>query len=141
MILKASCSGPQTASHPLCPLRILDAIGPCHTSLLCPLPFVPLCSFCSEQFSFHLFPTWKFRWLLLRDVCSQPHRQSILFSLFHALNFSYLFMYSVFILCAPCWSSHSFREERCLVRCFSTSLRTVVFADETLSKTTLEEKV
>lgn len=123
------------------PSSILDAIGPCHTSLLCPSPFVPLCAFCSEQLSFHLFPTWKFRWLLLRDVYSQPHRQSSLFSLSHALNFSYLFMYSVFILCAPCWSSHSLREERCLVHCFSAGLRTVVFADETLSKTTLEEKV
>lgn len=52
--------GPDSLSSFMSP-HILDAIGPCHTSLLCPSPFVPVCAFCSEQFSFHLFPSWKFR--------------------------------------------------------------------------------
>lgn len=52
--------GPDCLSSFMSP-HILDAIGPCHTSLFCPSPFVPLCAFCSEQFSFHLFPSRKFR--------------------------------------------------------------------------------
>ena len=78
ILLQTACYDPQGLMQwgPDCLMspHILDATGPCHTCLLCPSPFVPLGAFCSEQFSFHLFPTWKFRWLLLRDGCSQPHR-------------------------------------------------------------------
>lgn len=139
MILKASCSGAQTASHPLCLLIFWMRQVP--ATLVFSVPHPLFLSVLSAQNSFlsTFFPAGSSDGSSSEMAAHSPIGEAPYFLFFMALKFSYLFLCSVFAVCAPRWRSRSLRAGTLSCSLLERGLRTEVFA-ETLTEPFLKKK-